>query len=261
MGITRVPVPVETRSPTGRTNAYVVASGTGLLVDPAGPSEALEEAVRRVAPAHVAVTHTHRDHVGGVAAFATADRTVWARAGRTERFERATGVSVDRTFREGSAVGPATVVETPGHAPDHVAFALPAGVDDPAGEALIVGDLAVAAGSVLVDDVDGDLRSYLASLRRLLVRSPAVCYPGHGPTITDPVATLQRLIARRRDREQRVLAAVRDGARTPREIVAAAYDRDLGEAADLAALAVRAHLEKLAVEGRVIWDGERAQPT
>ena len=261
MGITRVPVPVETRSPTGRTNAYVVAAGEGLLIDPAGPSESLETAVRRVDPNHVAVTHTHRDHVGGVAAFATADRTVWARAGRADRFERATGVSADRTFREGNAVGPATVMETPGHAPDHVAFRLPADVAEPAGEALLVGDLAVRAGSVLVDDADGDLRSYLASLRRLLIRSPAVCYPGHGPTITDPAATLRRLIDRRRDREQRILAAVRDGARTAPDIVAAAYDRDLGEAADLAALSVRAHLEKLAVEGHVNWDGKRARPT
>lgn len=260
MGITRVPVAVETRSPTGRTNAYVVAVGEGLLVDPPGRSDALEAAVRRIDPAHVAVTHTHPDHVGGVAAFAAPDRTVWARAGRADRFERAAGVSPDRTFREGSAVGPATVLETPGHAPDHVAFVLPTAATDTAGEPILVGDLAVATGSVLVDDSDGDLRSYLASLRRLLVRSPAVCHPGHGPAITDPTATLTRLIARRRDREQRVLTAVQDGASTPPEIVTAAYDRDLGGAVDLAMRAVRAHLEKLAVEGHVTWDGERATP-
>lgn len=262
MGISRIPVPAETRAPTGRTNAYVVGAGEGLLVDPAREIDRLRQCVREVDPTHVAVTHTHPDHVGGLATFAAdPSRTVWARAGRVDRFERATGVSPDRLFREETEVGPAIALETPGHAPDHVTFAVPGGASCGPGEALLVGDLAVADGSVLVGGPDGDLRAYLSSLRRLLHRQSAVCLPGHGPPITDPTATLQRLLARRRARERRVLNAVRQGARTPVEIVDVAYDRDLGAARDMAEQAVRAHLDKLAVEGRVAWDGTRATPS
>ena len=261
MGISRIPVPAQTRAPTGRTNAYVVDAGEGLLVDPAGETDQLSQRVREVDPAHVAVTHTHPDHVGGLTTFAAdPSRTVWARAGRVDRFERATGVAPDRLLREETTVGPAVVLETPGHAPDHVSFVVPEGASGTSGEALLVGDLAVAEGSVLVGGPDGDLRAYLSSLRRLLHRRSAACLPGHGPAITDPAATLQRLLARRRARERRVLDAVGQGARTPDWIVDVAYDRDLGAARDMAEQAVRAHLDKLAVEGRVAWDGTRATP-
>ncbi|HMB49646.1 MAG TPA: MBL fold metallo-hydrolase, partial [Natronoarchaeum rubrum] len=44
-------------------------------------------------------------------------------------------------------------------------------------------------------------------------------------------------------------------------VVEAAYDKDLSGVRDLARRAVIAHLEKLAVEGAVEWDGERARPS
>jgi len=42
--------------------------------------------------------------------------------------------------------------------------------------------------------------------------------------------------------------------------VDAAYEKDVSDVRDLARATVRAHLEKLAVEGHVRWDGERARP-
>lgn len=262
MGIQRVSIPVQTRAPSGRTNAYLVKDGEGLLVDPAAPTDRLRTLVSQTDPAHVAVTHTHPDHVAGVARLSRDyDLTVWARSGRVKRFERATGISPDRVFSEGTRIGPATVLETPGHAPDHVTYALPPGAAQTTGEALITGDLAVETGSVFVGDRDGDLRAYLTSLRRLLVRRASICHPAHGPPITDPEATLRRLLAHRRDRERRVLAAVQDGTETPVTIVAQAYDRDLGEYADLAEETVRAHLTKLDLEGHLSWNGDRATMT
>ncbi|MFB6157200.1 MAG: MBL fold metallo-hydrolase [Haloferacaceae archaeon] len=243
----RIALPVETSAPAGTTNAYLLGAGESVLVDPATPGIA-----DRLDPAdvdHVAVTHTHRDHVGGVAQVAAAsDATVWARRGRADRFVDATGVEPDRTFREGTALGASgvDVVETPGHAPDHVAFETPAGV--------ACGDLAVAAGSVAVSAPEGDLRAYLVSLRRLLARAPDRLLPGHGPVVDDPPGTLSRLLAHRRDRERRVLDAVRAGAHTPGAVVDAAYDKDLSGVRDLARATVVAHLEKLAAEGRVRWD-------
>jgi len=251
VNVERVPIPTETLSPDGTTNAYLLGREGAVLVDPAARSDALDRAVAERDVAHVLVTHTHPDHVGAVAHYAEAcGATVWARAGREARFERATGIAPDRTFRDGTAVGPATVMATPGHAPDHVALV--------ANGTVLAGDLVVAEGSVLVDPDEGDLRAYLASLRRLYARNPDRLSPGHGPEIDDPRATVERLVRHRLDREASVLAAVRDGARTLDEITDAAYEKDVSGVRDAARRTVAAHLEKLAVERKVTWDGSRA---
>lgn len=251
--IERVPVAVDTRWPGGRTNAYLVGESPALLVDPPAVDPRLTDAVDDREVAHVAVTHTHRDHVGAVGHYAERmGAAVWARAGRVDRFVDATGVVPDRTFREGTTVGPASVMETPGHAPDHVAFR--------SGDQALVGDIAVAKGSVVVGGRDGDLRAYLVSLRRLRQAGLEQLLPGHGPTIDDPAATIERLLDHRLDRERRVLAGVEAGADTLEAITSTAYEKDLSGVEDLARLTVAAHLEKLAVEGRLTWDGRRATP-
>ncbi len=252
-GIERTAVPYD-RAPGGATNAYVVGSEDALLVDPAGRTDELDAAVDERSVAHVAVTHAHPDHVGGVAHYADAlDATVWCRAGREDRFERTAGVAPDKTFRPGRSLpgtDGATPLDTPGHAPDHVAFRV--------GDTVLVGDLAVAEGSVAVTAPDGDMRAYLIALRRLHAQNPERLLPGHGPAIKAPRETLARLVSHRRDRERRIETAVRGGARTLVDIVDAAYEKDLTGVREMAVRTVEAHLEKLAVEGRVEWDGELA---
>lgn len=253
MEVSRVPIPVDSRAPDGRTNAYLLGGDATLLVDPAGRSEELSALLRDSPPDHVAVTHTHRDHVGAVSAYAERfESTVWAFAGFEDRFVEATGRTPDRTFQGGDRVGPTVALPTPGHAADHVAFDL--------GEEALVGDLAVAEGSVFVGGQDGDLKSYLTSLERLRTRSYDRLHPAHGPVIHDPATTLQRLIDHRLDRERRVRRSVEAGAETVGAIVDAAYDKDLTGVRDLAALAVEAHLEKLGDDGEIHWDGDRARP-
>jgi len=251
------------RTPSGPTNAYVLGHEDALLVDPAADHEDIDELLTDRTVGHVAVTHCHRDHVGGVAAYAErCDATLWARTGREGRFRDATGVAPDRTFREGTVIpagdGPVTVLDTPGHAPEHVAFEVPAA--DGRHPALVTGDLAVEPGTVVVGAPEGDMRAYLTSLRRTHARDPARLYPGHGAVIDDPRATLQRLVDHRRDREARVLAAVEGGARTVDAVLEEAYEKDLTGVRDLAAATVRAHLDKLESEGHVEWDGAHADP-
>jgi len=257
MEITRVPIDVATRGPGGQTNAYLLGHESALLLDPADRTEDLDAAVSDAAVAHVAVTHHHPDHVGAVKHYAhECDATVWAHAGREDAFASAAGIAPDRTFREGTTITvdgqPVEVLDTGGHAPEHATFTWDGGA--------VVGDLAVAAGSVVVGAPEGDMRAYLTSLRRLHARNPAALYPGHGPVIEDDRETCERLIAHRLDREDRVREAVRNGAETTDEILDAAYDKDLSGVRDLARATVICHLEKLAVEGDLRWDGERADP-
>ena len=269
--VVRVDVPVDTRAPGGATNAYLV---DGLLVDPAARTAALDEAVGlggSGAPGRdgdtavdaITVTHTHPDHVGAVAEYAGATGApVLAHADHVDRFAAAAGVEPDETFRDGDRVGdtPVRAVETPGHAPDHVAFAVDGSDGDSAADAtleLLCGDLALAEGSVVVGAPDGDLRDYLHSLERVRDGGYHRIHPGHGPSIDDPETACQRLIDHRLDRERAVLDAVEAGATDVDAVVDAAYEKDLTGVADLARATVVAHLEKLVAEGRVdeAWKG------
>jgi len=260
MEISRTAVPVETRAPTGTTNVYVLGDSDAVLIDPAARTPELDGVVAERDIAHIAVTHHHRDHVGAVDHYATATgATVWCRLGRADDFRAATGRVPNRTFTDGTAIPvgdrSVRVRDTPGHAPEHVAFATPRGY--------LCGDLAIAEGSVTVGAPAGDMRAYVSSLRRVRALAPDALYPGHGPVIQGRDAvreTLDRLLAHRGDREIRVRAAVEAGARTTDEILAAAYEKDLTGVSDLAAATVRAHLEKLAVEGALQWDGDRVTP-
>jgi glyoxylase-like metal-dependent hydrolase (beta-lactamase superfamily II) len=253
----RISVPVATRAPTGQTNAYVLGSDPAVLIDPPARHDRLDDALAARSLAHVLVTHHHPDHVGAVADYATDhDAAVWARRGREMAFETATGIAPDRTFVDGTTIpvddGHVRIVDTPGHAPEHVAVTTDRG--------LLAGDLAAAEGSVVVGAPEGDMRAYCSSLRRVIARAPVQLFPGHGPVIDDPDGTCRRLLAHRLDRERRVEAAVANGATTVATITDAAYEKDLADVRDLAEATVAAHLEKLAVEGRVRWDGQRAIP-
>ncbi|MFC7098222.1 MBL fold metallo-hydrolase [Halobaculum marinum] len=245
--VDRFAIPVETRAPGGTTNAYVVGTDETLLVDPAARTDTLDTVVREKVADHVAVTHTHPDHVGAVAAYAAeTGATVWARRGYEDRFVEATGVEPDRTFSPGDRVGPTTVVDLPGHAPDGVGFET--------GNGVVCGDVAVAEGSVVVAAPEGDMRAYLTALRRLHARNPPALFPGHGPRIDDARATCARLVDHRLGRERRVVDAVEGGTRAVDALLEAAYDKDLTGVEDLARATLVAHVEKVARAGRIRWD-------
>src|SRR6185312_1089505 len=87
-----------------------------------------------------------------------------------------------------------------------------------------VGDHVLGRGTSVVTHPEGDVLAYLESLRRVHALGPSALYCGHGPELTeDPIAVLDFYLAHRAWREEQVVAALTDGARTVDEIVAVVY--------------------------------------
>ena len=226
--------PSEWTGPTGN-NTWLLQGREPALVD-AGtgePShlEALERALGGAALIRVLITHWHPDHVKGLPALK--DR--WPRLIVVER----AGEAVQ------AGDGMLEIIPTPGHSPDHLCF-----FDRESGD-LYCGDLARTGGTIVIPArKGGDLREYLASLQRVRDLAPRRLLPGHGPIVEDPLALIDKYIAHRAEREQQILKAMLEGARTVDEIVRRVYPALPASLSEAAADSVRAHLAKLRDEGR-----------
>ena len=226
--------PSEWTGPTGN-NTWLILGREPALVDAGvGKAEHVEAEAQALdgAPlARVLITHWHPDHVSGLPAL----RDRWKRL-----------VVVD-SARERIPAGDGVLeaIPSPGHAPDHLSFF------DPETRDVYCGDLARRGGTIVIPArKGGDLRAYLASLRKVRDLNPSRLLPGHGPIVDDPIALIGEYIAHREQREQQILKAILDGARTVEEIVRRVYPALPASLSDAAADSVRAHLVKLRDEGR-----------
>jgi glyoxylase-like metal-dependent hydrolase (beta-lactamase superfamily II) len=230
------------------TNTWLVGDGPVAIIDP-GPDlpshrDGVLDAVARIGEVQcILLTHHHPDHAPGAAAIAERmDVPILAHTPRAGERPLAPGATV----RVGGAG--LVPVHTPGHTADHLAF------HDPQSGALFTGDAVLGRGTSVIDPPEGDLGAYLASLRAMLELAPTTIYPGHGPTVEDAQGLLRQYLAHREERERQILAAVRDGARTPEDVVPVVY---VGYPADLypaAARSVLAHLLELEARGAVARD-------
>jgi glyoxylase-like metal-dependent hydrolase (beta-lactamase superfamily II) len=210
------------------TNTWVVGRW---VVDPGPALDAHLDAVAAEAAARggaegIALTHDHADHVEGL-------------DGLLARVGHVPVVSARAGAVDGDLAGPLRVLALPGHSDDHLAFV--------AGRAAFTGDAVLGEGSVFVS---ADLRGYLDGLRRLRELDLAVLCPGHGAPVWDVRAKLEAYLEHRLDRERRLLAALERGLRSEDELLDAAWSDAPPELRPVAALSLRAHLEKLREEGR-----------
>ena len=96
------------------------------------------------------------------------------------------------------------------------------------------------------------MRAYLDSLKRMReLPNLSVLFGGHGPAVANPYKKIDEYISHRLEREALILAAVREGTSTPKEIVARVYIDVSPKAHAMAERAVLAHLKKLEVDALV----------
>ena len=233
------------------TNSWIVGRDPAWLIDP-GPAldehlEALAgELQARGGLGGIALTHDHPDHAEAVPEIRRRFPDAALAAARGEP---------TLLLADGDTAGPLQALSTPGHAPDHLAFALRRGGD----ELVFTGDAVLGEGSVFITPYPGALGAYLAALARLREREIALIAPGHGPLVDDPAAKLDQYIAHRLERERRLLAALAAGRRTVDELLDDAWSDAPAALRPAAAATLAAHLDKLDEEGRLPEGVERPQ--
>ena len=263
-GLVRVTAPNASAYTFTGTNSFVLGRERLALLDP-GPDDpahlaALRRAMAGRALETIILTHTHRDHSAAAARLAREFAVpLWFggphRLSRPlHRFERNRltracdwSLVPDRTLVDGETIAAGdvslSVHTTPGHCANHLAFGL--------GDVLLSGDHVMGWNSTLVSVPDGSMKDYLASLDKVIALPQRRYVPAHGGEIADGPGFAEALRAHRRQRNEQVVAAVDDGARTVRAIVAAIYPRQSPLVRRAASMTIMAHVEYLEQQGRL----------
>ena len=254
------PIALHAHNPgpmTGRGNStylLVGRDGTATLIDAGQGMDAhladlaAALAARGAWLARVLVTHAHPDHASGARVIAAAHpgaafmKLSWPEQDRRYQVPWTAVVDGQTIDTGGTSL---EVLHTPGHSPDHVAFW------HAQSRTLFAGDLVIPGGSVLIHaSRGGNLRDYLASLERVRALAPARLLPAHGQPVDDPETLLTRTIEHRLQRERQVVDALAAGESTLPALVESIYDGLDPALVPAAQETLRAHLDKLRLEGR-----------
>jgi glyoxylase-like metal-dependent hydrolase (beta-lactamase superfamily II) len=244
------------------TGTYIVGGDTVAVIDP-GPLldehlDALLAALDGRKVSHILTTHTHADH-------SPLAHSLQARVGGTIHGRAAPGLesgfeeAEEKAFRPDAEVadgqvlsGPGWTLEaiaTPGHASNHVCYAL---AEE---KALFCGDHIMGWSTTVISPPDGDMGTYYASLDKVQARGFDTLWPTHGPPVREVAPFIDAYREHRHRRERQIVKELQAGPRTIAELTPRLYagvDKRLWGAARHSVLA---HLIHLVGQGVVASDG------
>ncbi len=230
------------------TNSYLIGDQRLSLLDPGPVDEAqLQSFLDAIGDArleYILITHTHRDHSPGALPLQEA-------TGATLVGLRAPAVAgQDTTFAPGKIWQDEEIIDcgeyslqliaTPGHVSNHICFLLREE------QLLFTGDHVLQGTTSVILPPDGDMAAYLEALARLQKIPLKALAPGHGGIMRQPHVEIEKLIAHRLKREQKVLTALGgSGAISLDELVLRVYDDVATHLIPWAKRTLLAHLIKL----------------
>jgi glyoxylase-like metal-dependent hydrolase (beta-lactamase superfamily II) len=253
-GVRRIVAPNPGLMTGPGTNTYLLGTREIAVLDP-GPDDASHlDAIVAAGGGlirWVVVTHTHRDH--SPLALPLARRTGATLIGLAAPDDGRQDESFrpDRVPRDGEVLmlgdTQLRAIHTPGHASNCVCYLL-------ASERLLfTGDHVLEGVSPVILPPDGDMTAYMDSLDKLSNLDFEQIAPGHGAVMPQAKQAVALLRAHRLAREAKVMAKLTaGGASSLDELTPAVYDDVPQERHSWAKFTLRAHLIKLARDGRVV---------
>jgi glyoxylase-like metal-dependent hydrolase (beta-lactamase superfamily II) len=246
------------------TNTYVLGRGKVAVIDPGpAPGEQLDLLCQQLSGetvTHILLTHCHSDHSGAAALLkertgaqlcgmprAPDDPSINGTGPSGGSF--VTSATYDLPLAGGEKITgdgwEAEAIRTPGHAPDHLCFAI-------SGQNMLLsGDHVMGWNTSVVAPPEGNMGHYMRSLELLMAREEASYYPGHGGPIAEPQRFVKALIFHRRWRESEIGECLREGLSKIDEVVSRLYAGIEPALTRAAAMAVLAQLEFMIEKGMV----------
>lgn len=187
----------------------------------------------------ICITHLHPDHVGNLIEL------------QSTTGAKVCGPILLRDFSPQIATvwtpdcDGCTVLQTPGHAADHIGLLLPDGT-------FCAGDTVLGVGTPWIGPPEGDLSTYLGTLEMLAEVLPdgSRLAAGHGPVADDARQIVRRTLAHRLMRERMVQQALNLGMTEERLVADWIYNQKeklglSGLQFEMAVWTVRGHLQRL----------------
>ncbi len=252
------------------TNTYLVGTDHLAIIDP-GPDDEqhyrdIIKAVNGRPVSHIFVSHTHKDHSSlseklkqhfnaKTVAQGPHQSARSYHQGEINHFDASADMDFnpDITLEHNQSIAgdgwELTGIHTPGHAANHMAFALEQQ------SVLFSADHVMGWATSVIAPPDGSMSDYMHSLNLLLKRDDQVYLPGHGDIINKPQQFVRGLKAHRKMRERAILERVANGDRTIADIVASIYRDTDPRLHKGAALSVLAHMEDLVGREVIHSDG------